>query len=87
MLIALVAVLAFITIGGLGWVFAGGDGGSAKVAKRTQAIVSGGAREARTRGRGAVVNAQEIRRKQILQTLKDHEKKQKKQNKKGRKES
>jgi tight adherence protein B len=78
MLVAIVAVLAFITIGGLGWVFAGGDSGSAKAAKRAQAIVAGGPREARARARNAVANSQEARRKQILKTLKDQEKQQKK---------
>lgn len=78
MLVALVAVLAFITIGGLGWVFAGGDSGSAKAAKRAQAIVSGGARDVRTRSRNSVASTQEVRRKQILQTLKAQEKQQKK---------
>lgn len=78
MLVAIVAVLAFITIGGVGWAFAGGDSGSAKAAKRAQAIVSGGPREARSRGRAVVANSQEIRRKQILKTLKDQEKQQKK---------
>lgn len=78
MLVALVAVLAFITIGGLGWVFVGGDNGNAKTVKRAQAIVSGGARETRARGRTTAANSQEIRRKQILQTLKAQEKQQKK---------
>ena len=69
MLVALVAVLTFITIGGLGWVFAGGDGGNAKSAKRVQAIVSAGPREARARSRNVVANNQDIRRKQILQPV------------------
>ncbi len=78
MLVAIVAVLAFITIGGIGWVFAGGDSGSARAAKRAQAIVSGGPRETRARGRTAVTNSQEARRKQILKTLKEQERQQKK---------
>ena len=78
MLVIVVAVLAFITIGGIGWVFVGGDSGSARAAKRAQAIVSGGPRETRARGRAAVANTQESRRKQILQTLKDQERQQKK---------
>jgi tight adherence protein B len=78
MLVVIVAVLAFITIGGIGWAFAGGDSGNARSAKRVQAIVSGGPRDARARSRVSVANNQEARRKQILQTLKDQEKQQKK---------
>ncbi|MFN3857294.1 MAG: type II secretion system F family protein [Caulobacter sp.] len=75
----IIAVLAFITIAGLGFVFAGGgDSGSAKAAKRAQAIVSGGTPSARKAVARAAANTPEARRKQILKTLKDQEKQQKK---------
>lgn len=74
----LVAILAFITIAGLGFVFAGGGGSSSKAAKRAQAIVSAGPRETRKSSARAAANTPEARRKQILKTLKDQEKEQKK---------
>lgn len=80
MMMILAAVLAFITVAGIGFVFAGGDSGNAKTIKRAQAIVSAGPRDTRARGARAAasVNNQEVRRKQILQTLKDQDRKQKK---------
>ena len=41
MLPILAAVLAFITIGGLGWVFVGGDDSSAQAVKRAQSMGEG----------------------------------------------
>ena len=75
----LIAFLAFVTIAGLGFVFAGA-GGSNKAAKRAQAIVSGGPRTTADRKAvaRAAANTPEARRKQILKTLKDQEKQQKK---------
>ncbi len=72
-------VLGFIVIAGIGFVFAGGDPNAAKVAKRAQAIGGGApARgESRLRGRQAA-NTPEARRKQILKTMKEQEKQQKK---------
>ncbi|MCF8503775.1 MAG: type II secretion system F family protein [Caulobacter sp.] len=78
MMIVLVAVLAFVTIAGLGFVFAGGDNANARTAKRTQAIVSGGSPATRVRTARAAANSPEARRKQILKTLKDQDKLQKK---------
>jgi len=72
----LVAFLAFVTIAGLGFVFAGG-GGSSKVTKRAQAIVGATPREARRSVARAAANSPEARRKQILKTLKEQEKQQK----------
>jgi len=77
MLIALIAILAFVTIAGLGFAFAGGGSGDARTAKRAQAIVSGGPAETRGRARTAA-SGPEARRKQILKTLKDQERLQKK---------
>jgi len=79
MMTLIIAVLAFITIAGLGFVFAGGvDSGSAKAAKRAQAIVSGGTPSTRKAVARAAANTPEARRKQILKTLKEQEKQQKK---------
>lgn len=77
MLIIVIAVLGFVTVAGLGFVFAGaGEGGRA--AKRTQAIVSGGPRAAR-QAKAKAAAAPEARRKQILKSLKEQEKLQKKE--------
>jgi len=80
MTVLLVVVLALITIGGFAFAFAGGGGGSnSKTMKRAQAIVSAGPRERNTRARAvAAANTQESRRKQIVKTLKDQDKQQKK---------
>ena len=78
MMMILVAVLAFVTIAGLGFVFAGGDSSNARTTKRAQAIVSGGATATRVRTARAAANSPEARRKQILKTLKDQDKQQKK---------
>ena len=79
MLTILIAFLAFVTNAGLGFVFAGA-GSSSKATKRAQAIVSGGSRTAADRKAvaRAAANTPEARRKQILKTLKDQEKQQKK---------
>jgi len=73
----LVAVLAFVMIAGLGFVFAGGDNSSARTVKRAQAIVSGGNTETRVRAARAAANSPESRRKAILQALKEQDKQQK----------
>jgi tight adherence protein B len=78
MMMVLVAVLAFVMIAGLGFVFAGGDTASARTTKRAQAIVSGGSPATRVRTARAAANSPEARRKQILKTLKDQDKLQKK---------
>ncbi|PXA88221.1 secretion protein F [Caulobacter sp. D4A] len=74
----LIAVLGFITIAGLGFVLTGGgESGGAKAAKRAQVIVGGGERQAAARAKVAA-NTPDARRKQILKTLKEQDKKQKK---------
>ena len=74
----LIAVLGFITIAGLGFVLTGGgDTASAKAAKRAQVIVGGGERQAAARAKVAA-NTPDARRKQILKTLKEQDRKQKK---------
>ncbi|MFK4058171.1 type II secretion system F family protein [Brevundimonas sp. NPDC046655] len=69
MLPILAAFLAFITIGGVGWVLVGGDDTSAQAVKRAKSI---GAAKAEPAGkRAAVVNTPEARRKQIMQQLQE----------------
>ena len=69
MLPILAAFLAFITIGGVGWVLVSGDDTSAQAVKRAKSI---GAAKAEPAGkRTAVVNTPEARRKQIMQQLQE----------------
>ena len=76
LLTLLIAVLSFVVIAGVGFALAGGSGSAdAKTLKRAQTLVGGGdAREARRRP----VAAQDQRRKQILKTLRDQDRQQKK---------
>jgi tight adherence protein B len=78
----LAAVLAFITVGGLGWAIVGGDPAQARTVKRAQTIVSGAGSQAGKLERAAraksVVNNPDNRRKQILKTLKEQERQQRK---------
>ncbi|RZJ16390.1 MAG: type II secretion system F family protein [Brevundimonas sp.] len=79
MLPILAAVLAFITIGSLGWVLVGGDDSSAKAVKRAQAM--GGiktAASARKAAATAAANTPEARRKQIVEQLKEAERRERK---------
>jgi tight adherence protein B len=70
----LIAVLAFVVIGGLGFALAGRDSAQARILKRAQTITSGGLQAARAR---VAANTPDVRRKQILKTLKEQEKRQK----------
>ena len=65
----LAAFLAFITIGGLGWVLVSGDEGSNQAVKRAKALNVGRAETAKKRA--AVVNTPEARRKQIMLQLQE----------------
>ena len=69
MLPILAAFLAFITIGGLGWVLVSGDDGSSQAVKRAKSISAGRAETATKRA--AVVNTPEARRKQIMLQLQE----------------
>jgi tight adherence protein B len=75
-LLAIVAaILGFIAVAGVGWVFAGNGGSQAKAVKRAQAIgAASPARDSRSR----VANNADARRKQILKSLQDQEREQKK---------
>ncbi|WP_404417139.1 type II secretion system F family protein [Brevundimonas vesicularis] len=77
MLPILAAVLAFITIGGLGWVFVGGDDSSAQAVKRAQSLGEGKKNPALAR-KAAAANTPEARRKQILLQLQDADRRERK---------
>ncbi|WP_291838874.1 type II secretion system F family protein [Brevundimonas sp.] len=71
MLPILAAVLAFITIGGLGWAFVGGGDSSDAAVKRAQNF--GGPKQSVSAAKKAAANTPEARRKQILQQLQESE--------------
>jgi len=72
MLPILAAVLAFITIGGLGWVFVGGEDSSAQAVKRAKALGDGAKTPALARkAAAAAANTPEARRKQIMVQLQE----------------
>ena len=73
---AVIAILLFLVIGGVGLALAGGDSAQTKTLKRAQSIAGGGAVAARARARVAS-NSPDMRRKQILETLREQEKRQK----------
>lgn len=77
MLPILAAVLAFITIGGLGWVFVGGDDSSAQAVKRAQSMGEPKKSAAIAR-KAAAANTPEARRKQILVQLQDADRRERK---------
>ncbi|WP_284876521.1 type II secretion system F family protein [Brevundimonas sp. MEB006b] len=77
MLPILAAVLAFITIGGLGWVFVGGDNSSAQAVKRAQSLGEPKKSAALAR-KAAAANTPEARRKQILVQLQDADRRERK---------
>ena len=73
----LVALLGFIAIAGVGFVFVGGDSAQVKAAKRVQAIAAQG-KVGEKRARMAPAEAASLRRKQILENLKATDKQQRK---------
>lgn len=77
MLAILAAFLAFVTVGGVGWVLVGGGDSSAQAVKRAQAF--GDPKTANIKGRkAAVANTPEARRKQIVDQLQESERKERK---------
>ena len=76
-MIILVAVLGFITLGGLGYVLAGAGGTDPRITKRARAIATPKPLEKTSRARMAAQDAGN-RRKQLLQTLKEQERLQRK---------
>ncbi|NJC40432.1 tight adherence protein B [Brevundimonas alba] len=77
MLPILAAVLAFITIGGLGWAFVGGGDSSEAAVKRAQTF-GGPKQNAAAARKAAAANTPEARRKQIMQQLQESERAQRK---------
>jgi tight adherence protein B len=77
LLIIVVALLGFGIVAALGFVFAGGNPNQERAVKRAQAITSGG-RDTRRVPRVSQANTPESRRRQILKSLKDQERQQKK---------
>jgi tight adherence protein B len=75
--IILAAILGFITVGGLGLVVAGAGGGDARAAKRAKAITVVRRPEKASRSKMAAQDAGN-RRKQLLQTLKEQDRLQRK---------
>jgi tight adherence protein B len=72
MLPVLAAVLAFITIGGLGWAFAGDGDSRGAAVKRARSL--GGPKQVNSAARkAAAANSPEARRKQIVQQLQESE--------------
>ena len=78
MLPILAAVLAFITIGGLGWAFVGGGDSSEAAVKRAQTF--GGPKQNNSAAKkAAAANTPEARRKQIMQQLQESERAERKE--------
>ena len=77
LLLVLAAVLGFVVIAGLGFALAGGNPAQERAVKRAQAITGAQARDAR-RARPAQANTPEARRKQLLKSLMEQERQQKK---------
>ncbi len=72
MLPILAAVLAFITVGGLGWALVGGGDSSAAALKRAQNF-GGPKQNAAAARKAAAANTPEARRKQIMKQLQESE--------------
>ena len=71
MLPILAAILAFITIGGLGWAFVGGDDSTAQALKRAEGFTTPAAKTARAKALKAEANTPEARRKAIEVQLRE----------------
>ena len=78
MLPILAAILAFVTIGGLGWAFVGGDDSSTQALKRAQGLGAGRNTVASHKASAAQANTPEARRKQIMLQLKEADRKERK---------
>ncbi len=78
----LVAVLAFVSVAGIGWVFAG-DSGSSTKKKRLKAVSTGANAAKGRRRKVSAADQAQARRKQVQDTLKQLEQRQKRQRKKS----
>jgi tight adherence protein B len=77
MLILLVALMSFVAVAGVGFAFSGGGGAGARTMKRAQAIASGGQSDRASRAK-ATVSDPGARRRQLIITLKEQERRQRK---------
>jgi tight adherence protein B len=78
-LIAIIAaVLGFVLVAAVGFFFAGGNPAQERAVKRAQALGGPQTRETRRASRPNQVNTPEARRRQLLKSLKDQERQQKK---------
>ena len=78
LIIILVAAIAFGVVVSLGFVLSGGRTSQERVLKRAQTIVGSSGRDAARRLRSSSANNAETRRKQIMKSLQDQDRKQKK---------
>jgi tight adherence protein B len=74
-MLILMAGLAFVAVAGIGLVFAGVGSGSAKTAKRVQAVAQKGRSPLKTARNSAANDPAQQRRKQLQRTLQEQEKK------------
>ncbi len=74
----LAAVLAFITIGGVGWVLVGGDDSSGQAVKRAKVLATSRTESVAAAKRVAVANTPEARRKQIMVQLREVDRRERK---------
>ena len=74
----LVAVLSFLLIGGVGWAFVGHSDSSDRAVKRAQAFGSPEEKARVARTKAAPAQTAEVRRKQIMDQLKDAERRERK---------
>ncbi len=74
----LAAVLAFITIGGVGWVLVGGDDSSGQAVKRAKVLATSRTESVAAAKRAAVANTPEARRKQIMVQLREVDRRERK---------
>lgn len=78
MLEILAAILAFVTIGGVGWVLVGDGDSSAQALKRAQTLAGPKAANGRGARKAGAASTPEARRKQILTQLQEAERKERK---------
>lgn len=78
MMVVIAAILAFITIAGIGWAFVGGDDGASDAVKRSQVLSSARVKTTQRSGGSGAANTPENRRKQIMSQLQEAERRQRK---------
>lgn len=74
----LAAVLAFVTIGGVGWVLVGGDDSSGQAVKRAKVLATSRTDSVAAAKRAAAANTPEARRKQIMVQLREVDRRERK---------